>query len=60
MLVIIFNFYKNGKKFFINIILFSLVGLLIDLLLDVNIFKPLGLFLGAYTGFEKNKHTNKK
>jgi len=49
-----------GKKFFINIILFSLVGLLIDLLLDVNIFKPLGLFLGAYTGFEKNKHTNKK
>jgi len=44
-----------NKKFFIYIVLFSLAGLLLDILFKVHLFNPIGFLLGAYFGFDKAK-----
>jgi len=46
-----------GKKFFINIIIFSLIGLIIDLIFETYFFKPIGIFLGAFIGYERRKNS---
>ncbi len=42
-------------KFILYVLGFSLIGLLINQIFDVNFFSYIGIFIGAFLGYEKNE-----